>query len=122
MRRVAKPLAFQASSRLHVRLAKTLAFQVSSRLRVRLVVFDVNVLQRGPSEPTEPTPKTRSLNPFGVSVGARRPDELVASGQVGKMLLSEIREELIRRGISSIGKRWELEKRLAAELERGSDG
>ena len=50
-------------------------------------------------------------------LAVRRPEQLLKEGRIKDMLLSELRDELRRRGASPVGKRWEIEGRLKDLLE-----
>ena len=85
----------------------SLAFKnLGENLVVRALIIDARILRRLPGEVQPKRPK----DPYTIR---RKPAELLKEGKVKHLLGTEIRDELMRRGAPIIGKRWELEERLA---------
>ena len=101
---------------------RSLAWQnIASRLACRAVIFDARSLKRAANEVSPEADKKRqaALRAAGLgtaSLDLRRPEELVAAGRVKDMLQKEIRDELKQRGLSPIGKPWEIKAKLEALL------
>jgi hypothetical protein len=100
----------------------SLAWQnINKALALRAMVFDARSLQRFADEtcPKEERERQASLRAAGLSTASldlRQPEQLVAAGNVKAMLQSELREALKDRGLSPVGKPWELRARLDALL------
>ena len=84
---------------------------VGQKLRCRAALIDWRALSLIEGE--QPLAERPSL-----SIEIRKPDQLLAAGKTNELLLSEIRDELRRRGGSTIGKRWELVPRLEKMVEK----
>ena len=94
------------------RTRASLAFKnLAENLVVRALIIDARILRRLPGEKQAKPPKDPHT-------ARRKPAELIKEGKVKHLLGTEIREELTRRGASFIGKRWELEERLAELIAR----
>lgn len=98
----------------------SLAWQdLSKKLPLRAVLFDASVILRSADEADAPSSAAKLKQP---KIELRRPEELLKEGRIKDMLQREMREELIRRGLSPIGKPWELRARLHAVLEAEAVG
>ena len=86
---------------------------INKTLPLRAVVFDARCILRSPEEAAAPNALPRK----DVDLEIRRPDKLLAEGKIKDMLRTEIREELVKRGLSSVGKPWEIKERLQAAVE-----
>ena len=91
----------------------SLAFAgLRQHLACKLLLIDTRALIR---HHLEPQAIRKDIDPWGrdAAMLLRDPASLLAGGNVKKMLQSEIREALGERKLSVVGKRWELEARLA---------
>lgn len=85
---------------------------LNKSLPLRAILFDARAIMRSPLENPDPNaPKRRSAN-----LEIRRPEKMVADGNVKDMLRSEIRDELTKRGLSAVGKPWEIKERLETSI------
>lgn len=97
--------------------ASSLAWQVGSALKLRGVIFDLRAIIRLPTERAPPTAPKQQVAP-----AIRRPEEMLVDGDFGQMLIGEMRELCLRRGLSAIGERGELEVRLKAAVDKAAAG
>ena len=86
---------------------------INKTLPLRAVVFDARCILRSPEEAAAPNAPRRK----DVDLEIRKPEKLLAEGKIKDMLRTEIREELVKRGLSSVGKPWEIKERLQAAVE-----
>ena len=97
----------------------SLAWQtLGKNLPLRAVIFDARCIQRSADEAAAPGALKRRIS----NLDFRRPEQLVAQGKVKDMLRTEIREELERRGISPVGKPWEIQARLEEAINAEAGG
>ena len=87
-----------------------------SRSRRSARYSDARHILRSADEADAPSSAAKLKQP---KIELRKPEELLKEGRIKDMLQREMREELIRRGLSPIGKPWELRARLHAVLEAG---
>ena len=106
----------------------SLAWQnLSKNLPLRAILFDARCIIRTVEETDVVADRARNkaLRQAGLGntdLGLRQPGELLAQGRIKDMLQSEMREELKRRGLNTVGKPWELRARLTAVLEAEAVG
>lgn len=101
----------------------SLAWQnINRRLACRAILFDRRALVVAPGETAGPSTAALEAGARAANLGTRnaevrQTEKIMAEGKVGDLLQSEIRAELTKRGVSAVGKRWELEQRLQALLD-----
>ena len=86
---------------------------INKTLPCRAILFDARCIMRSPEEAAAPG----ALKRKDVGLDLRKPENMIAEGRVKDMLRSEIREELTRRGLSAVGKPWEIKDRLLQSIE-----
>lgn len=96
--------------------ASSLAWQVGSALKLRGIIFDKRAILRLPTELAPPGAPSSQLPTAAI----RRPEDMLAVNDFGQMLMGEMRELCMRRGLSIIGERGELEARLKAAVEKAA--
>lgn len=106
----------------------SLAWQnLSKKLPLRAILFDARCILRTAEEADVEADKARNkaLRQAGLvsaGLGLRQPSEMLAQGRIKDMLQSEMRDELSKRNLSTVGKPWELQARLKAVLEAEAVG
>ena len=103
----------------------SLAWQnINKHAKLRAIIFDARCILRAPEErdATKAKEHAKAVKQAGLGnydLDLRDTKTILAKGTAGikDMLRSEIREELVRRGLSSVGKPWEIQARLQEAME-----
>eukprot|EP00966_Prymnesium_polylepis_P043697 1012943-Prymnesium_polylepis.1 len=99
----------------------SLAWQnIGKSLLCRAVIFDRRAITIGKGEV-----QVSSVSAAGAALAGlgttktkmRQPESVVAEGNVNNLLQHEVRDELKKRGVSAIGKPWEIKNRLQELLD-----
>eukprot|EP00937_MAST-01D_sp_MAST-1D-sp2_P005491 g5491.t1 len=98
---------------------------IGSGLQVQVLLFEYDVLSKvHDHDPEEDAANARALErKTGVRAvkEIRRPEDVLASGNVDGMLRRELRAELKNRGLASTGKPWQLRERLQSAIDDASN-